>query len=208
MRVNAATAECIAVALLCVAIHSGAGADDRTRNTRKATNDSPAVVVALGEPEWFSNIRNERLVRATVSVRNNSNRSFWVLSLGTNAFIHDYERRFRDQSHWVIVRRRCWTGASPFEIRPGASFQSRTVFRRPEDVGADVRLRVRLYGQFTLPRRNAPTIAGLRAPEEFVSNTVHVGTDPLGIQSADETNKSHSNTSERSPSASRRGPAR
>lgn len=162
--------------------HAAVG--DAAPSQTPSTNGSAAILVTLGEPRWFSNIRNERLVEADVRITNVSDRSFWILSRGTMSFVHDYERRLSARDKWETVTFFCATGTYPHEILPGASFVTRKVFLNPRDVGFDVRLRVRLYRQFVSPGPNVPFFAGLRDPEEFLSNIVHIGTDPLSTQPA------------------------
>jgi len=179
MRIKIGVADWIVVAWFVIAGHSAIAADDRTSNNAKARNAPAAVVIDLGEAEWFSNIRNERLVGAAVRITNNSIRSFWIMSRGTNEFVHDYERRRTDRDQWELDRYFCGTGTSPHEIRPGATFVTRKVFLRPQDVGADVRLRLWLFGRLEPPRRSGGRFP-LRDPEEFLSNIIHIGRDPSG----------------------------
>jgi hypothetical protein len=79
------------------------------------TSASPAVVVALGEPVWFTNIRNERLVRCSVSITNKSDHSFWIQSRGTNEFVHNYETRRDGRAPWELQVYDA-TGTSPMRF--------------------------------------------------------------------------------------------
>ena len=139
-------------------------------------SSAPRISVILGQPEWITNIRDERLARAKAWVTNHSAHSFWCLSYGTNHLWYDYEWRQNREEAWKRERiGNDGTGVRLIELRPGSAVWFSIGLTG--QAGREVRVLLRLYakvkdyeGQQWLPL--------LLDPVEFVSNSVRVEGDP------------------------------
>jgi hypothetical protein len=141
------------------------------------TNLTAKVLVTLGEPEWFTNIRGERWVQTRVALTNTTDRSFWTSASPTRQLLYQYDRRKSKDDRWERFSNfGCGFGWYTCEIRPHSSFAFIKVFTDP--VGG---MHVRLV--LPMSRRDDshdPPI--LTDREEFISNPIIIPADPSPLR--------------------------
>jgi hypothetical protein len=145
------------------------------------SNTNYVAILRLGHPEWFTNIRNERLVRAIASVTNSSSSSLWCVAYGKTNYWWDCEWRSPGEDQWRLFNSNHFdaTHARVVELLPGAAWAFPVALNGA--VRHDVRVRLRFYRTV----KNYPQqkwLPALEQPVEVASNAVRVGSDPASTQ--------------------------
>lgn len=141
--------------------------------SRSQTNAPAQAEISLGKPQWFTNVRGERWVRAQVTVINPTEHSLWGIGYRTRMLFHDYEKHASRTDSWQRVPLMwCGSGAIAHEIPPHSKYEFDKVFTFPE-AEVYVRLRFYLFRRLQSPGNgNFPPV--VKEPFQIVSNSIFI----------------------------------